>query len=51
MRNGIIKFINEILEQNIDSPKGREYMMRKQRSLPKGIIKIGLVLSALFLSK
>ena len=38
---GIMKFINEQLEQHIDSPKGTEYIMRSLSGLPKGVIKTG----------
>jgi len=38
---GIIKFISEQLERNVDNPKGIEYIIRIVNSLPKGIIKNG----------
>jgi len=38
---GVIKFISEQLEQNVDNPKGIEYITNVVNSLPKGVIKIG----------
>jgi hypothetical protein len=38
---GIINFFAEQLEQNIDKPKGTEYIIRFINSLPKGLFKTG----------
>jgi len=36
---GIINFISEQLEKNVDNPKGVDYIIRAVNSLPKGFIK------------
>jgi hypothetical protein len=35
---GVINFISNQLKQNVDNPKGLEYIIRVVNSLPKGII-------------
>ena len=37
----IINFFTEGLEQNIDNPKGTEYIIRFISCLPKGVFKTG----------
>ena len=37
----IINFFTEQLEQNVDSPKGTEYIIRFISCLPKGVFKTG----------
>jgi len=37
----IIKYFTEQLEQNVDKPKGTEYIMRFINCLPKGVLKDG----------
>jgi len=48
---GIIKFINEQLEQNVDSPKGIDYIMRSPSGLLKGVIKTGSGVFSTLLNK
>jgi hypothetical protein len=38
---GVIKFITEQLENNVDNAKGLEYIIRVVNSLPKGVFKTG----------
>ena len=38
---GVIKFITEQLEKNVDNAKGFEYIIRVVNSLPKGVLKTG----------
>jgi len=38
---GIINFVIEQLENNIDTPKGSEYLYRVVNCLPKGVLKKG----------
>ena len=37
----IINFFTEQLEQNVDTPKGTEYVIRFVSCLPKGVFKTG----------